>query len=73
MGKPICQTHFRTHSAAFDLRQSLFVDLGDSGEGADVLAVLLLHFGHQLYRLRQSLVPVRELLQPLVDGHLISV
>src|ERR1035437_10447111 len=27
--------------SVFDLSQSIFVDLGDSGEGADVLAVLL--------------------------------
>src|ERR1035438_4125568 len=66
--------------SAFDLGQSPFVDLGDSGEGADVLAVLLRQRfqglqigGNQLHRLGQSFVPFRELLQPLVDGHVISV
>src|ERR1035437_7398582 len=66
--------------ATFHLGQPSLVNLGDTGEGADVLTVLLdvaresqLHRGDQLHGLRQCLMPFGEFLQPLVDGHGFSV
>jgi hypothetical protein len=59
--------------SAFEFGQSPFVNLGDSGEGADVFAILL-RDGLQVldFTMQQFEIHCKGF-QPLIDGHLVSV